>query len=102
MKLARYLSTGPDGSQAALTLTGADGRAREATLTRKANHFAGRPPVTPPPSFRMLDGNIGYVDLTRLERREIDAMFDAFGGAKALVFDMRGYTPGSFSRWPAT
>ena len=95
-KLARYLSTGADGSEAVVTVTGADGRAREVTLTRKVNHLAGRPPAPAPPTFRMLDGNIGYVDLTRFEPREIDPMFDALGGAKAIVFDMRGYPRGVF------
>lgn len=95
-KLARYLLTGPDASTAALTVTGADGRAREITLTRKVNHLAGRPPAPPQPTFRMLDGNIGYVDLTRFEPREIDPMFDALGGARAIVFDMRGYPRGVF------
>src|SRR5262249_44966585 len=42
------------------------------------------------PVYRKI-GDIGYVDLDRLERNEVDSMFDALFDTRAIVFDMRGY-----------
>jgi C-terminal processing protease CtpA/Prc len=47
------------------------------------------------PHYRMLSGNIGYVDLARLTSDEVDATFDALGKTRAIVFDMRGYPNGT-------
>jgi C-terminal processing protease CtpA/Prc len=40
---------------------------------------------------RILDGNIGYVDLDRLNVPEVDAMFEKLKDTRAIIFDMRGY-----------
>jgi C-terminal processing protease CtpA/Prc len=41
--------------------------------------------------WRVLDGNVGYVDLTRLTVGQVDEMFVAMNGTNAIIFDMRGY-----------
>ena len=46
-------------------------------------------------SWRVLDGNIGYVDLTRLMVPQVDTMFEALKDTKAIIFDMRGYPNGT-------
>jgi C-terminal processing protease CtpA/Prc len=56
------------------------------------------PAVKEGETWRVFDGNIGYVDLTRLTPDQVDAMFDALMGTKAIVFDMRGYPHGA--GWP--
>jgi C-terminal processing protease CtpA/Prc len=45
--------------------------------------------------YRMLPGNIGYVDLERLPPQDVDAMFDKFRETRAIVMDMRGYPQGT-------
>lgn len=47
------------------------------------------------PVFRALPGDIGYVDLDRLELADVDRMFDALAGTEAIVFDMRGSPHGT-------
>ncbi len=47
------------------------------------------------PHFQVLDGNIGYVDLGRLEATEVDAMFEALAKTRAIVFDDRSYPLGT-------
>ena len=45
--------------------------------------------------MRILPGGIGYVDLRRLERSEVDAMFEKVRDTRALIFDLRGYPRGT-------
>jgi len=45
--------------------------------------------------FRVMPGNVGYVDLVRLPNAMVDSMFRVFAGTKAIVFDMRGYPQGT-------
>jgi C-terminal processing protease CtpA/Prc len=79
---------GADGSAVTLKLAG-EGGSRTVTLKRG---FYPRPAKT---AFRLLEGNLGYVDLTRLTRDEVGKMFDELGSTKALVLDMRGYPNGT-------
>jgi C-terminal processing protease CtpA/Prc len=41
--------------------------------------------------FKPLGSEAYYVDLTKLERKQVAHMFEAVASAKAIVFDMRGY-----------
>jgi C-terminal processing protease CtpA/Prc len=88
---------GAEGSACKLTLRGADGKEKEVELPRRAAFYKALPP---PPAkrevFEILPGNLGYVDLTRLERDQIDAMLERLKGTKAIIFDMRGYPRGVF------
>jgi len=71
---------------------------RDASGTRSVTAAYGAPPPRPEskePAYKMLDGNIGYADLVRLEVVDVDKMFDAFANTKALVLDMRGYPRGT-------
>jgi C-terminal processing protease CtpA/Prc len=85
---------GPPGSRAAITVRGRDGRERERTLTRaagEANPFRGDEGEV----LRVLDGNIGYADLRRLNVAEVDGLFERFKETRAIIFDMRGYPKGT-------
>ncbi|MGA8574769.1 MAG: S41 family peptidase [Candidatus Cybelea sp.] len=47
------------------------------------------------PIVRVLPGNVGYVDLNRLESSDVDAMFARLAKTRAIVFDDRGYPRGT-------
>ncbi|PYQ55489.1 MAG: hypothetical protein DMF53_28060 [Acidobacteria bacterium] len=94
-KVADRLLSGVQGSQAALTVRGRDGRVKTVRLRRG--------PWTPKPAgetVRVLPGDLGdlgYVDLGRLTVDEVDAMFERLKGTRGIVFDMRGYPNGTAS-----
>jgi C-terminal processing protease CtpA/Prc len=87
---------GPPGSRVTLTVRDRDGKERERTLERGAGTMggfgggAGEGEV-----FKLLDGNVGYADLKRLNVAEVDAMFEKFKDTKGIIFDMRGYPRGT-------
>lgn len=93
--LNRMLTRGPAGSTAVLSLQGLDGKVREVRLVREQRPYV--PPA--PPSLgeivRILPGNIGYMDLTRLEIPGVEAAFEKVKDTRGLVFDMRGYPRGT-------
>ena len=68
---------------------------RDAVRTLTTTCGGWTPPVPQTPPFRRIDDAIGYVDLDRLQATEVDAMFDALGATRAIVFDMRGYPRGA-------
>jgi C-terminal processing protease CtpA/Prc len=88
----RLLLLGGEGSTADLTLKKLDGSQREVSLVRDSKK-------TPPPPqgevVRILPGNLGYVDLPRLARGDVDAMFEKVKGTRGLILDMRGYPQGT-------
>ncbi|MGC1380448.1 MAG: S41 family peptidase [Candidatus Baltobacteraceae bacterium] len=47
------------------------------------------------PIVRILPGNVGYVDLDRLEPSGVDPMFATLKNTRAIVFDDRGYPLGT-------
>jgi len=76
-----------------LELQGVDGKIREVRMERKPRPYA--PPANPGEIVRTLPGNIGYMDLTRLDRPGVAAAFEKVKDTQALVFDMRGYPNGT-------
>ena len=89
-RTARVLShavRGPKDSVAELVVRGDDGATRIVKIPRT------RIPniVREEKIWRVLDGKIGYVDLTRLTVGQVDEMFVAMNGTNAIIFDMRGY-----------
>jgi C-terminal processing protease CtpA/Prc len=91
-RTVRVLLLGGEGSTAVLKLEKLDGGVREVSLVRD-------PKKTPPPPegevVRILPGNLGYVDLPRLARGDVDAMFEKVKGTRGLILDMRGYPQGT-------
>ncbi len=41
--------------------------------------------------YKMLDGNIGYVNFSALTPKDVKAMYKALSGTKAVIFDVRNY-----------
>jgi len=89
-----YAVRGTWDSVAELVVRGADDTARTVKIART------RIPniVREEEIWRVLDGDIGYVDLTRLTVEQIEEMFVAMNGTRAIIFDMRGYPNGT--GWP--
>jgi C-terminal processing protease CtpA/Prc len=82
---------GPRRSVAEIAVRGADGKTRVVTIARTAHS----PILNDTAVWRILDGNLGYVDLTRLTIPQIEEAFAALSGTKAIIFDMRGYPNGT-------
>ena len=85
--LAQALA-GPEGSEGTLGVRDSSGQVKQVRFTRSVKSFQKPPPGEP---WRLLAGNLGYVDLTRLQVADVPAMFEKLKGTRALVFDMRGY-----------
>lgn len=87
------LLAGPVDSIATLRLRGADGRVREVRTPRgkTAQPFAERTR----PAVDVLPGNVGYIDLARLQRADAEPALVKLANTRALVFDLRGYPHGT-------
>jgi C-terminal processing protease CtpA/Prc len=85
------LLRGSDHSMARVRVAKADGSESEVQLERRSTFLAGT--MDPPGGevFRLLSGNIGYIDLRLLKNHEVDHVFDVLKNTVGLVFDMRGY-----------
>ncbi|MGI4874764.1 MAG: S41 family peptidase [Janthinobacterium lividum] len=84
----------PLGKPMQLALRGADGHPKTVIVYAQPGGNLEPAPDTSP-AFRILPGNIGYVDLGRLESEDTNKMFAALMGTKAIIFDMRGYPHGT-------
>jgi C-terminal processing protease CtpA/Prc len=87
------LLNGPDGSTLKLTVRGGDDKTREIALPRKTSYARG--PKRTGEVIKLLEDNIGYCDLERLTREEVDSMLERFKMTRAIVFDLRGYPQGT-------
>jgi len=94
-RIVERILNGPEGSMAALSVGGQDGRLREVSLKRSSSYAAALRNQRTGEVIKFLPGNIGYADLDRLNPDEVDSMFEKFRNAKAIVFDMRGYPHGT-------
>jgi C-terminal processing protease CtpA/Prc len=91
--VAARLLAGAPGLVARVTVRSAGGGSREVEVRRPA-----KPVVIPQRTgdvSRILDGNIGYADLERLEVAEVGPLFDRFRDTAGIIFDMRGYPRGT-------
>ncbi len=91
-RICRSLTRGAAGSTAVLSLQGVDGRVREVRMAREQWQYV---PPEQGEVVRILPGNIGYMDLTRLRVPEVPAAFEKVKDTQGLVFDMRGYPNGT-------
>lgn len=89
---AGFLLRGPAGP-VTLKVQKLEGETREVTLARDPRPDMPRPDRGE--VVRILPGNLGYVDLTRLSPAEVDGMFETVKDTRGLIFDMRGYPQGT-------
>ncbi len=92
--VARTLLSGAEGAPVRFQVAGPGGQ-REIVAERVPLTELNVPSVTASPPYRLLEPDIGFADLTRLVPSDVLAMFDAFAGAKWIVFDLRGYPNGT-------
>ena len=52
--------------------------------------------LKPKDKFKLLDNNIGYVNMGVIKEKHISAMIEALKSTKAIVFDMRNYPQGTW------
>ena len=93
-----FLLRGQKDSQARLAVRGTDGAIREVRIGRTMDSYS--PAIMTAfkrttPSFTVLPGGVGYVDLDRLEGKDVDRMFETIKTTRATIFDMRGYPKGT-------
>nr|WP_223845582.1 S41 family peptidase [Flavobacterium selenitireducens] len=92
-KRRRYaFLNGPDDS--ATIVFSRNGQSAEKTVKRYLSDDL-KDPVKTDPKWKILNNNIGYVDMGRLEIKEIDAMWDMLKATSAIIFDIRNYPKGT-------
>jgi C-terminal processing protease CtpA/Prc len=94
-RVTQLLLNGDDGTEVDVTVAGADGRQRQVKVKRQMANYKLLFPRRSGEVFRLINDDIGYVDLERLPRGQVDAMFEKFKQTKAIVMDMRGYPQGT-------
>ena len=94
-KVSQRILNGASNSTAALGVIGPDGREREVKVPRRMSFYQSMRWTRPGPTWKVLSGNIGYVDLERLTVPQVDSMFDALKNTKAIIFDNRSYPQGT-------
>ncbi|MBI2213966.1 MAG: hypothetical protein HYU52_09995 [Acidobacteria bacterium] len=83
---------GANDTVARVTVRRTDGSAVTVEVPRVPGYV---PRISSGEPWRILEGNVGYVDLTRLTIDRVPAMFDAIMTTRATIFDVRGYPRGT-------
>jgi C-terminal processing protease CtpA/Prc len=93
---ATSIFAGPPGSTIAVTFRHVGSQKTFTARFRRREVFVRE--ERSGPGVRVLPGNVGYVDLNRLEAGDVDAMFAKLASTRAIIFDDRGYPRGT--AWP--
>lgn len=70
---------------------GTDTMTIQARRVSFADRNAGRTAAASLPIWRILDNNIGYVDMGRLQRADITRMMNDLSATSGIIFDVRNY-----------
>jgi C-terminal processing protease CtpA/Prc len=89
-RIMHRILNGPDGSSAALAIEDRGGARKEVSLKRGTSFNEALKNERTGEVVKLLPGNIGYADLDRLKRGQVDDMFETFRNTVAIIFDMRG------------
>jgi C-terminal processing protease CtpA/Prc len=84
-RVMRRILNGPAGSEALLTIRHHDGGEVDVRLKRTAEPVPERGSA-----MKQLSAKIGYIDLTRLQPGDVDAVFRQVADKETLVLDARG------------
>jgi C-terminal processing protease CtpA/Prc len=87
----RAMGRGADGTLVTMTARTSTGETRRVGLRRSTRFARTRRAPRAGPIIQVLPGNIGYVDLDRLELGQVEQLFREVADTKALILDMRGY-----------
>jgi C-terminal processing protease CtpA/Prc len=88
--LATRALRGPQASVATLDVRGADSVRRVVKLQRTGPLVPHDRFARGGPAVAMLSPRIAYVDLERVNEREVDSVFVTIAGAESLILDLRG------------
>ncbi|QVL33869.1 hypothetical protein KIH39_08175 [Telmatocola sphagniphila] len=91
----RRLLNGREGTAVKIGLLDGNNKTTEVVLARKKKYLLQTPLHSEDKIFRVLPGNIGYVDLERLTTGQVDAMFEEFKETESIIFDLRSYPQGT-------
>lgn len=86
-----YALAGEPGSSITLGVRGAKGP-RVVEFPRVGR---GMEPPSKEAPYRVLEGNVGFVDLGKLEAWQVPEMFEKLKDTRGIVFDLRAYPRGS-------
>ncbi|HEX4229958.1 MAG TPA: hypothetical protein VHZ07_14895 [Bryobacteraceae bacterium] len=89
-RVMQRLLNGPEGSIATLTIKTPGGQEKQVQLKRSKAYASELEIEREGDAVRLLPGGIGYADLNRLTRDEVDSTLEKFHDAKFIIFDMRG------------
>ena len=87
--LGAVIVAGQRGTKSTLRVR-REGQIIEVTTSEHDPRYRGRP-ARDGDVVRVLEGNIGYVDLDRLANVDVDAAFERLRDTRGIIFDMRGY-----------
>lgn len=85
--IVRDLAGGASGTKSTFTFRRPDGTQYDVALTRSVPA-----PAAAAKAWRIVDGNIAYVDLSVLESADVATMFNEIASTRALILDLRGET----------
>jgi C-terminal processing protease CtpA/Prc len=86
---------GREGSAVKIGLRDGNHKLKEDAFTRTKKYSPMMPIGPASGAFRILPGNIGYVDFERLPTAQVDAMLEAFKGTRSMILDLRNFPLGS-------
>ncbi|HKO56854.1 MAG TPA: S41 family peptidase, partial [Thermoanaerobaculia bacterium] len=89
--LSLRMTGGDEGSTGVAVVEKPDGTRRELRATRKRAWFTA---PRKGEAWRLINPDLGYVDLRLLKVPQIDAMLEAMRNTRSIIFDMRGYPNG--------
>ena len=89
-RVANRAMFGPSDQEAVLLLQRGGGKPFEVRFNRRASQPA-RISRRTGEVYRVLPGNIGYLDLDRIKPQDVDQAYNLLKNTVAVVFDMRGY-----------
>ena len=94
-RAAQYCLRGPENEIGTFTIQNIKGQTRDLKLSwsnfynRDFNFKHSKDTIA------LINKDIGYADLTRMQVHQTDRMFETFKNTKAIIFDMRGYPNGT-------
>ncbi len=92
---ARSSIRGPENQTGVFTIQDKNGKQREHKFKWTNSYNKNFSPGYKLDTITLLNENIGYADLTRMEVSQTDEMFEKFKDTRAIIFDMRGYPKGT-------
>jgi carboxyl-terminal processing protease len=90
-----YILYGPVGDAQVSIQRGSETMTLPSKRISFANRNAGRITPSLPAIWRILDKNIGYVDMGRLQRADVASMMNDLANTRGIVFDVRNYPNGT-------